>query len=1026
MGFLFPWNHFPCLCKRSIALESRQQRIVDDLAEIFDGDLCFDNISRAMYASDASLYELMPTGVLYPRHAEDVVTVARYAEEHNLPITARGAGTGLAGGAIGTGLIVDFSRYMKSIETLSDDLVRVQPGVVRSELNDFLRPMGRYFAPDPSNSAITTVGGMLGVDAAGSHAVRVGSTRDHVRSMELILAGGHRLEAGQEPRQDIVSRTGRTIDDEVKRTIVSRLTKLLDDNDALIREKQPPLIRNCAGYFLRGVLSEDSVNLPRLLVGSEGTLGLFTAATLHTAPLPPHRGVCLLLFNSLDAALKVVQTISEQQPSACDLLGRRLLSLGREADPQFAQLIPAAAETALIIEQTGYTQEQARDRLRMVIGAARAIDHGLFVARETCVPAEVDHLWTLPQRVVPNLIRLLGKTRPQPFVEDMAVPPEALVDFLRSAQKVLQKHKVTSSLYVHAASGQVHLRPFMSVPTAPDGPRYEAIARELYAAVHAVGGTISGEHGDGLSRTSFLRSQYGDLYRAFREVKDIFDPHNLMNPGKIISDDAHLTAKNFRTLPSSLTSEIAPAPGSGSDSHSLLPEEDSIFGADDTPDLLSLQLVWSEQEMSDAVMRCNGCGECRTTSHASRMCPLFHLDSLEDASPRAKANVVRNLLSGQLAATQWSSHELKQVADLCINCKQCERECPSNVDIPHLMIEAKAQAVAANGLKRTDWILSRAHSFGRLGCAAAPVSNWLLGRHSVRWLVEKIFGIARSRKLPAFVRRPFLKQRHESPHLEQTKEPPVVYFVDHFVNYHDVQLGEAFLKILQYNEIPYVVPRGQRTSGMAMITAGDLDPARTLAEINVQELGQYAREGSPIICTEPAARLCLQEEYPHLIDHPDVAVVAAQTMDAGEFLLRLHNEGRLKLGFKSIITDASYHTPCHSRSLQQKSPYLALLKLIPGLRTKDLHLGCSGMGGTFGLTKENFQASLAIGRDLLDHMSSGIAGLGITECSSCRLQMMQESSVPTVHPLLLLAYSYGLMPDIERRLHPGSRKRLIV
>ena len=977
-----------------------------------------------MYATDASLYEITPAGVVFPRHADDVVKVAQFAEEHNIPVVPRGAGTGLAGGAIGSGLIVDFSRYMTEIEEISGDLVRVQPGVVRSTLNAKLRPHGRYFAPDPSNTAVTTVGGMLGVDAAGSHAVRVGSTRDHVRSLDVVLPGGHRLEAGIEPRQDITNAESGSIPDEIKRRIVSRLTKLLEDNASLILEKQPPLVRNCAGYYLRSILSDNSLNLPRMLVGSEGTLGLFTSATLHTAPLPPYRGVCLLLFNSLDAALRVVQTITEQQPSACDLLDRRLLSLGREADPYFEKIIPRAAETGLIVEQTGYTQQQARDRLQMVIGAARSVDRNLLVAGEASDHEGADHLWSLPQRVVANLIRLMGETRPQPFVEDIAVPPAALTDFLRTAQKVLQKHEVTSSLYAHAASGQIHLRPFLRVPSSSDGPRFEAIARELYAAIHAVGGTISGEHGDGLSRTSFLRTQYGDLYRVFRSVKDIFDPHNLMNPGKIISDDAHLTAKNFRTVPTayewSTAQRQSTQPSVADDT-----EEGSIFGANDTTDVVSLQLNWNEQELSDEVMRCNGCGECRTASAPQRMCPLFRLDSVEDAGPRAKANLMRSVLSRELPVSSLSSAEFKQVADLCINCKQCQFECPSNVNIPQMMVEAKAQFVATSGLKRTDWILSRSHSFGRLGCAFAPFSNWLLSTPGVRWFVEKCFGIAQSRKLPAFATRRFLRRRGVTDETVEATSRPVVYFVDHFVNYHDPQLGEAFLKILQHNDIPYVVPEAQRSSGLAMITAGDIDAARTLAETNVQQLAKYAREGSPIVCTEPAARIALQQEYPKLVDHPDVHVVAEQVIDAGELLGQLESEGKLKHGFKSIVADASYHTPCHTRAVHPTSPYRALLKLIPGLRTKAIELGCSGMGGTFGLTKENFEASLAIGRPLIDHMSSGLAGLGITECSSCRLQMQQESSVPTIHPILLLAYSYGLMPEIERRLRPTSRKRLI-
>jgi FAD/FMN-containing dehydrogenase/Fe-S oxidoreductase len=994
-------------------VDEQQRRVTEDLAGLLAGEIRCDPLTVAMYSSDASLYQIAPMGIVYPRNCDDVITLARYSSEREIPMIARGAGSGVAGQVVGQGLVVDFSRHMSRIEQIGEKTVRVQPGIVRNQLNRALREHGRYFPPDPSNSAVSTIGSMLAVDGAGSHSVRVGSTRDHVQSIELILAGGHSFEVGSESLDilktrpskptptsllDPSIRSSESTNLNIKRTIVSKLAKLLADNEALIQEKQPPLIRNTCGYYLRGVLAEGCLNLPRLLVGSEGTLGIFTAATLHTAPLSPHRGVVLLLFGQMEAAVRSVRAIARLQPSACDLLDRRLLTLAREADAKFAELISPVAEAALIVEQTGFSDQQVRDRIQMAIRSVRALKTGAVVAREAYTFEDVEFLWSLPARVVPLLTRLKGATRPLPFVEDVAVLPEALQEFLVRAQKVFQKHQVTASLYAHAAAGQLHLRPFLPSPSQKDGQRIEAIARDLYQAVFAVGGTISGEHGDGLARTAFIRSQYGPLYKVFQEIKDIFDPHNLMNPGKIINDDPHITLRNLRP------------------------------DADPSPEFVDLQLRWSSEELTQVAARCNGCAACRTQVPDMRMCPFFRIDQIEEASPRAKANVMRNLACGTLNNREMTSESMKQLSSLCFNCKQCQLECPSNVNIPHLMIEAKAALVAANGLNRADWILSRAHSFGMLGSSASLAVNWAIGNPAARWLLEKTLGIARQRKLPRFARRSFVRSADQSV-LRRPEgsngSPPVVYFVGDYANFHDPELARAFVAILQHHEIPVHVPRDQSGSAMAMISAGDLDAARKVAEQNIHELAELARDGCQIVCTEPSVALCLKQEYPMLLDHPDVELVASQTIEAGEYLQQLHSDGRFRTDFQPLKLEVGYHAPCHLKALGDDLPLRNLLALIPELRVRTIEEGCSGMAGAYGLTRENFRTSIRLGWGLISRMRGDEFDVGSTECSSCKIQMEQGTSSPTLHPLKLIALSYGLMPEIQRRLKPAIRKLVV-
>jgi FAD/FMN-containing dehydrogenase/Fe-S oxidoreductase len=1014
-------------------MHEQRQRIVEDLSGVFAGELAVDPLSVAMFASDASWYQIEPLGVAFPKDREDVIALAKYAAAKKIPLIPRGAGSSVTGGALGRGLIVDCSRHLTKIEQIGPDTVRVQAGVVLDELNRVLRERGQYFPPDPSNPSITTIGSMLATDAAGSRSMRVGSTRDHVRSIEIVLAGGQCLELGNEPLESdpppkdfskpvveaLLSDPLGTVTDgvtalattllggsndaalktaeaEVRRGVVSRLARLLSENERLIREKQPPIPRNCSGYYLRGVLSRSHLHAARLLVGSEGTLGLFTSATLHTAPLPTGRGVALLFFASIDSAIDAVHVLSEQLPSACDLLDRRLLTLAREADAFFTHIIPQTAEAALIVEQTGFSEAQARDRIRFAVETAKRFDGHL--AADAYDYDSVELLWSLPRKVVPHLNRVKGATRPQPFVEALAVPPEKLREYLGRMQKVLQKHEVIASLYSHAVAGQIHLRPFLPNPTPADAPRLEAIARDLYQAVFDVGGTISGEHGDGLSRTSFLRSQYGPLYRVFQQVKDVFDPLHLMNPGKKVSDDPHLTIKNLR-------SATPPA-----------------------QQVVELQLKWKPDELLTQAAMCNGCGMCRSQSADLRMCPFFRADPTEEASPRSKANIVRNFASGRVSPQDFSSSAMKWIAELCFNCKQCELECPANVNVSQMMIEAKAANVTEHGLDRAHWLLSRAHSFGAIGCALSWFVNWGLNNGTVRWMLERFVGIHRQRKLPLFARKPLLdavpRELTAFPE-ELGKYKPVVYFVDHFANYHDPELGRAFLAILEYNGVRVHVPEDQTVSGMAMISAGDLDAARKVAEQNVRELSELAREGVPIICTEPAAALCLKYEYPRLLDHPDVQVVADQVVEATEFLAGLLAKEQLRTDFGPLKLTASYHTPCHLKALHRGSPALKLLDRIPELEVFSIEKGCSGMAGAFGLTRENFEASLRIGHDLIEHMRTTDVNIGLTECSSCKMQMEQDTSTPTLHPIKLLALSYGLMPEIQQRLQRATKKLVV-
>ena len=1010
-------------------MEERRRRLVEDLNDTIEGELRVDRVAVAAYSTDASLYEIEPLAVVFPRRTRDVEILAAYSADNNIPLIARGAGSGLAGGAIGSGIVLDFSRHMNQIVSISTDRVRVQPGVVREKLNEQLREHGRYFAPDPSNSRITTVGGMLGVDGAGSHAVRVGSARDHVESIECVLSGGQCLELGREllAGRDTPSETASPNRDNPvilsdsqksetlrlsmmtattrRALLLQQIEQLLRENDQLFRELQPPLLRNCCGYRLRGILQNDRLDVARMLVGSEGTLALFTEATLFTTPLPKNRSAAILMFGSLEGAIQAMQLILPLEPSACDLLDRRLLSLGRGADQRFRDIILPDAEAGLIIEFSGFSEREVLQRLddmqRLLLD--RRIDFQL--TRQASSYEEVELLWALPGKVVSLLAGLKGNSRPLPFVEDVAVPPERLAEFLPVAQRVFQRHEVTATLYAHAASGQLHFRPIMPIPSRGDATAMEAIARDLYRKVRDFGGTISGEHGDGLSRTAFVRTQYGALYRVFQQIKDVFDPQKLMNPDKIISNDPSLTVRNWRRT---------------------RPMVDEVSAIQSKPLLPVMQLAWTAEEATDAAVRCNGCGTCRTQVSPQRMCPFVEENGDEEVSPRAKANVVRNSLCTNSVQELLAQEDTSRLLASCFNCKQCQLDCPSEVNIPHLLIEARAQHVQAHGLSKTAWLLSRVHTYAKMASSVSFVTNRLLNNSIFRRCLQRFLGISAQRRLPRFTQTPFLESqrvlRIQNSGAPGGNKPTVVYFVDYFANHHDPELAEAFVRVLEHNGYRVFIPPGQTVSGMAMFSNGDLASARTLAEQNIRELIEPAREGYAIVCTEPTSALCLTQEYPMLVQNDDAGIVAQQTTDAGSFLADLHRRGLLKRDFSPLPMRIAWHTPCHVKALRKGTPMLELLALIPELKVLMIEKGCTGMAGTFGIAAANFEKSIEIGAGLIREMQTIDANAGVTDCSACRMQMEQAATIPTIHPIKLLALSYGLMPRLSERLRsrPGG------
>ncbi len=987
----------------------QRERIQDDLRGLITGEVRSDDIALQLYASDASVYEIKPLALVRPRCAADVAACLQYAAEKHIPVHARGAGSGVAGESLGPGLVLDFSRFLRRILRFEGELVCVQPGMVHERLTAQLRLRGRLFGPDPANSAVTTVGSMIARDASGSRWLKYGSVRRHVRSLQVALADGQLLEFDRAPLVQGVSEDPNLR----KRDLVNRLVALLTQHAGLIRQRQPkgPLSR--CGYNLADVLTADHLDLAGLLAGSEGTLALITEATLATQPLPRHCAVVLLLFEGLEKASRAVGEILPTQPSACDLMDRRHLTVAREGEIRFHLLIPAETEALLLVEYEGDDPREVRDRVHRLVDDICQQRRLAFGVRQAFDQEETDLFWRLAHKTQPLLYRVKGPSRPVPVVEDVAVPPEGLSAFLVRMQNVLKRNQITASLLCHAGHGQLHIQPFLDLDDPADVQRMRQAAEELYQEVFDAGGTIGGEHAYGFSRTPFLARQIGPLYDVLRQVKQIFDPGNILNPGKIVGDDPELLTRYLRPA---LAAAPPPPPQ---------PEE---AGSPKLRDLIELQLDWDPSRVNEVTATCNRCGECRSQSPQVRMCPLFRFAPAEEASPRAKANMIRGFATRSIDLSRLTSDEFKDVADLCYHCHCCRLECPAGVDIPRLMRESKGAYVAANGLRPSDWLMTRLDLLASLASRVSPLANWALGNRQMRWLMEKTLGIAQGRKLPRVSSRSFLRRaaRRRLTRLARRSPQKVLYFVDTYANYHDPQLGEALVAVMKHNGVAVYVPAEQRPAGMASIACGALDHARRLARRNVAVLAEAVRQGYHVVATEPAAALCLVHEYPQLLDDDDARLVAAHASEACTFLWKMHNLGTLQLDLRPINAVLGYHPPCHLKALGVGFPGVNLLSLIPGLRVVHIERGCSGMAGTFGLLHKNYRSSLRAGWGLISRLRDTALQAGVTECSACKIQMEQGTSKPTLHPIKLLALSYGLMPELAALLTTPGEELLVV
>jgi len=931
------------------------EKTAADLTELLRGDVLFDDFSRAIYSTAACIYRIQPLGVVAPRDADDVARLVAYAAENDIPLTARCAGSGLAGQTVGSGIIVDFARHMCSIVSMDPvaQTVRVQPGILRSRLNNALAEYGLFFPPDPSSADFCAIGGMIANNAGGARTVKHGATKDYVSELEVVLAGGSRARLGPPPLAD-----GTT---EPVAGIAAAVKRVLATHEQAIRANWPEVNKNSSGYNLPEALVDGEVDLRKLIIGSEGTLALVTEATLELRPLPADIGAGILYFASRTDAAKAIPDILALSPSSIELLDETFVRLVRQIRPELRHLLPEGCRAALMVEFEGATAEVA-DGLRAT--AQQLVDRQrLATGMKSAIGTEErQRLWALRNAAAPMVNRIPGPREAVVVIEDLVVLPERLPQLVEGVEQILAKYGVQGTMIGHAGNGNMHVRPILDLREPQDVRRMEDIAGDTCELVASLNGTLAGEHGDGLSRTPYLRRIFGDACEVFGDIKRIFDPRGILNPGKIVSDGSGV-ADNLR------------------------------FGYDYRVAVTGTR--FDGEPLRALVEKCHGCGTCQA------YCPVWNVLGTEEATGRAKANVLREMIHGHLSPDVLADGRFRRLMDLCIDCKLCLTECPTAVDIAGMCEQAKAEYVAARGQSLRAASLARADSLGKIGRALAPVSNVALQLRPVRLALEKTMGVDRRRELP-----PFRRGMHTSTDELPSEARQLVYFAGCYAMYNDpVAEGQATIEVLQRNGFHVHVPP-LRCCGAALVSIGSGDAVVEDAQWNIRALKEYVDSGCTVIASAATCGLMLRHSYRSLVPGDDTETVADAVRDVHEFLLCLRDNDELDVHLGPVPRRIAYHAPCHLRAQSLGEAPLALLRMIPELTVADITDSCCGIGGTFGMKRENFDLSMRMGEPLFAEIARARPDLVVTPCGTCAIQIRQANGLPVTHPMELLRDAY--------------------
>ncbi|MEV8343627.1 FAD-binding and (Fe-S)-binding domain-containing protein [Streptomyces niveus] len=959
-----------------------------DLARDLDGEVQFDDYTRQLFARDASMYAITPLGVVFPRNADDVAAAVAAAAAHQVSVVPRGAGTSLAGQTVGPGLVLDLSRYMNNIVELDagSGTALVEAGVVQDQLNRAASPWGLMFGPDTSTSNRATIGGMIGNNSAGSGSLRHGMTIDHVRELDVVLSDASRVRLD---RVDEATRADRATRPTLEGALYRELPEIVRANYAAIADGFPAHWRRACGYRLDRLAREDTVfDLAKFVVGSEGTLAVATSALVDLVPKPSRTVIAVGHFTSVAGAIDATQDALACDPAAVELMDRTILDLSRRKIEyaSLGDLLNGDPEALLFVSFSGDDEAELLGQLKRLTGLWSRNGHGYHTLRAV-TPAQQASLLKVRKAGLGLLMAASeGTRRPLAFVEDTAVDPIHLTEYTRRFKEVLDRHEMTAGFYGHCSVGCLHIRPYLDLTDPADVVKMRSVAVEIKDLVAEYGGVNSSEHGDGLARSEFNREIFGDaLYEAMRQVKRLFDPDNVLNPGKIV--DAPSMTDNLRDaalppaepLRTRLSFEVIGA-GAGS--------------ADGTG------------AMRAAADRCMNIGLCRK-SGSGTMCPSYMATRKEEDSTRGRAAALVKALSEPDPRAALGDERLHEVLDLCLMCKACKSECPLGVDMATLKSEALSHHHDIHGVPLRSRLFGSIRFLNRMGSATAPLSN-LPGRIPlVRRLMDRTVGIAPARPLPVFVRQNltrWFRRRKNTTH--PITQGTVTYLADSFTTFTEPDIGRAAVQLLERAGWDVRLESGV-CCGRSSLSKGLVDDAKNKARHLADTLSKATEAGSPVVGCEPSCLMTLRDEHLSLLpDDPAVKDIAGRVRQVEELLVEAIDDGRLRPREDSWLAGRTlvYHGHCHQKAEVGTAATVALLNRIPGVSVVELDAGCCGMAGSFGFESEHYDVSMTVGEDRLfpaitaEPAETVVVATGV----SCRQQIFHGTARDAWHPVQLL------------------------
>ncbi|MFS4418642.1 FAD-binding and (Fe-S)-binding domain-containing protein [Maribacter sp. 2307ULW6-5] len=963
------------------------KNLLKQLSKELQGELLDDGLTRALYATDASVYRKIPLGVVYPKNVEDIKTVVRFASEHGLGLIPRTAGTSLAGQCVGDGLVVDVSKHFTKILSLDKEnmQVTVEPGVVRDELNQYLEPFGLFFGPNTSTSNRCMIGGMVGNNSSGTTSIQYGVTRDKVVSLNTVLSDGS--EAVFKALSDTEYQeklNGTSLEASIYKNIHKELIKKEVRLEIEAEFPKPEIHRRNTGYAVDTLLDravfgggQPGMNLCPLLSGSEGTLAFTTAITLQLDSLPPPLTAMVVThYKSLEACLADVAPVMRHSLQLCEMMDKVILDCTKNNRTQRANrfFVEGDPEALLMLQVSGQDEaalEAAIAQLKDTISAS-----GNSYASPVLYGAQIKMAIELRKAGLGLLGNIVGDRKAVACIEDTAVALPDLKDFIQEFTAIMKGYGQKAVYYAHAGAGELHLRPILNLKKQEDVGLFRAITTEVAHLTKKYRGSFSGEHGDGIVRAEFIPIMIGEKnYQLLRRVKSYFDPKGIFNPGKIV--DAYPMDRSFRY-------EVNRAE----------PEIPTLLDFSDSEGILK------------AAEKCNGSGDCRKTEKmAGAMCPSYHATRNERHTTRGRANALREFLTtAPENKNRFDKKELKEVFDLCLSCKACASECPSNVDVATLKAEFLYQYQEANGYPLRSKLFAHNTKLNKLGSAVAGLTNAVYKSSVLGGALKKTAGVAKERSLPQVHRFDFDAHLKRAVNGNGAKKRKLALYIDEFTHYLDVELGRDAITLL--TGLGYDLELFYAESGRTFLSKGFLKQAKQLAEKNMPRLKSFARAGIPLIGLEPSAILTFRDEYKRLYPNAETAAAVAQNVFLlEEFLAMEIEKGEVRQEqFTTQARTIKIHGHCHQKALSNQKVTFDVLNLPKNYKVTLIPSGCCGMAGSFGYEKEHYEVSMQIGELKLfpairkSPQDTIISANG----TSCRHQIYDGTKRKALHPVTIM------------------------